>query len=86
MKKEPIKYTKTEKTVIQKKRIMEHFGRPITEKLEYRVKIRLIGVEPITFGTEIQRSIQFSYKRKVYSTLTIGLLIKKVRLKIHILR
>jgi large subunit ribosomal protein L14 len=26
--------------------------------------IRLIGVEPITFGTEIQCSIQLSYKRK----------------------
>ena len=29
-----------------------------------RVKIRLIGLEPIIFGTEIQRSIQLSYKRK----------------------
>ena len=28
------------------------------------VKIRLIGLEPIIFGTEIQRSIQLSYKRK----------------------
>ena len=27
-------------------------------------KIRLIGVEPITLGTEIQSSIQLSYKRK----------------------
>jgi large subunit ribosomal protein L14 len=26
--------------------------------------IRLIGLEPIIFGTEIQRSIQLSYKRK----------------------
>ena len=26
--------------------------------------IRLIGLEPITFGTEIQSSIQLSYKRK----------------------
>ena len=26
--------------------------------------IRLIGLEPITFGTEIQRSILLSYKRK----------------------
>ena len=32
---------------------------------------RLIGVEPITFGTEIQRSIQFSYKRKMIQQQTI---------------
>ena len=27
------------------------------------LKVRLIGVEPIIFGTEIQRFIQLSYKR-----------------------
>ena len=29
--------------------------------------LRLIGVEPITFGTEIQRSIHLSYKRKNFN-------------------
>ena len=28
------------------------------------VFLRLIGLEPIIFGTEIQRSIQLSYKRE----------------------
>ena len=32
--------------------------------LDSKNKIRLIGLEPIAFGTEIQRSIQLSYKRK----------------------
>ena len=33
-------------------------------------KLRLIGLEPITFGTEIQRSIQLSYKRIIYDSTT----------------
>ena len=37
----------------------------ITDGFSYKShKIRLIGLEPITFGTEIQCSIQLSYKRK----------------------
>ena len=35
--------------------------------MEKKVKLRLIGVEPITFGTEIQRSIQLSYKRLTFN-------------------
>ena len=32
--------------------------------------LRLIGLEPIIFGTEIQRSIQLSYKRQKNDSTT----------------
>gem|GEM_PF-6464999 len=39
------------------------------------LNLRLIGVEPITFGTEIQRSIQLSYKR-IYKKLKTGFFLR----------
>lgn len=49
--------TEIQKQIILKKKCFQDFDGK-GKKL-----LRLIGLEPITFGTEIQRSIQLSYKR-----------------------
>ena len=53
-----------EKMNVSLAEIQDAFSEFMEKVLNGKYKLRLIGLEPITFGTEIQRSIQLSYKRK----------------------